>query len=109
MWIDIEHGEMTLLVGKEKLSFDLYQNMPLTDEQKRMFMRMESLLPPIKEHTPMFLQEDPLEGFEIRANSPSTQELAFELMLHIMEREEFILAHDEDDEEVLATTDDRPT
>ena len=25
-WIDIEHGEMTLLVGKEKLKFNLHQS-----------------------------------------------------------------------------------
>ena len=25
-WIDVEHGEMTLLVGKEKVKFNLHQS-----------------------------------------------------------------------------------
>ena len=28
VWIDVEHGEMTLLVGEEKMTFDLYQRTP---------------------------------------------------------------------------------
>ena len=55
-----EHREMTLLVGEEKLKFDLHQNMPLTDKEKMISMRIESLLPSIEEHASMFLQEDPL-------------------------------------------------
>ena len=42
------------------------------------------------------------------ASSPSTRELGFKLVSHIMEVEEFILARYED-ERVLAMTDDRPT
>ena len=33
-WIDIEHAEMTLLVGKEKVKFNLHQSLQLTDEEK---------------------------------------------------------------------------
>ena len=33
-WIDVEHGKMTLLVGEEKVKFNLHQSIPLTDEQK---------------------------------------------------------------------------
>ena len=36
MWIDVENGEMTLLVGEEKMKFDLHQIKPLTDEEMRM-------------------------------------------------------------------------
>ena len=43
------------------------------------------------------------------ANSPSTKELSFELVLAIMEVEKFILACDVDDDGVLAMTNDRPT
>ena len=32
-WIDIEHGEMTLLIGKEKLKFNLHQSIQLTNEE----------------------------------------------------------------------------
>ena len=31
-WIDIEHGEMTLLVGEEKVMFNLHQSIQLTNE-----------------------------------------------------------------------------
>ena len=41
------------------------------------------------------------------ANSFSTKELAFELLLHIMKAEKFMLALYEDEEEVLAMIDDR--
>ena len=41
-WIDIEHREMTLLVGKEKVKFNLHQNIQLTDEEKNCCMRIES-------------------------------------------------------------------
>ena len=94
VWIDVEHGEMTLLIGEEKEKFDLLQSMPLTNEQRRMCTGIESLLLPIEEHAPIFLQEYTLEGFEFMANSLSTKELAFELISHIMEVEKFILMSD---------------
>ena len=109
VWIDAEHGEMTFLVVEEKVKFDLHQNTPLMNEEKRMCMRIESLLPPIEDHTHTFLQECPLKEFEIVANSLSTKELAFELTSHIIEVEKFILAHDEDDEGELSIMDERPT
>ena len=42
-WIDVEHREMTLLVGKEKVKFNIHQSIQLTDEEKMMCMRIESL------------------------------------------------------------------
>ena len=84
MWIDAKYGEMTFLVSEEKVKFDLHQSIQLTNEEKRMCMRIESLLLPIEEHEPMFLKEDTLEGFEIMANSLSTKELPFEHVSHIM-------------------------
>ena len=35
VWIDAEHGKMTLLVDEEKMKFDLYQRTRLTDEERR--------------------------------------------------------------------------
>ena len=35
-WIDIEHKEMALLVGKEKVKFNLHQNIQLTYEEDDM-------------------------------------------------------------------------
>ena len=108
MRIDAEYGEMTLLVGREKMKFDLHQNTPLTDEEMRACMKIESSFPLIKEHAPIFLQEDTLEGFELKTNSFPTKELEFELLLPISEVEELILTSDEDEERALATMDEGP-
>ena len=70
-------------------------------------MKIKSLLSPIEEHAPMFLQEDTLEGLEFMANSLSTKELAFELTLHNTEVEKLILTSDEDNEGVLTMMDER--
>ena len=64
-------------------------------------MKIESSFSPIKEHAPMFLQEDTLEGFELEANSLSTKELTFELTPYSTKVEEFILASDENEGEVF--------
>ena len=50
--IDDEHGEMTLLVGEEKMKFDLHQRTPLTDEERRAFKKLESSFSLIKEQAP---------------------------------------------------------
>ena len=75
--------------------------MPLMDEEKRMCMKIDSLLPPIEKKAPMLLKEDTLEGCGFVANSLSTKEFPFKLVLPIVEVEEFILAHEKDDEGVL--------
>ena len=41
VWIDVEHREMTILVGKEKMKFDLHQRTPLTGEERRAFKKLE--------------------------------------------------------------------
>ena len=43
-WINIKHGEMTLLFGKERVKFNLNQSMPLTGEEKLKCSRIESSL-----------------------------------------------------------------
>ena len=108
MWIDAKNGEMTLHVSKEKMKFDLYQNIPLADEEKRACMKLESSFSPIKDLVPTFLQKDTLEGYKFEPNSFPTKELAFELLTPILEVEEFILMSDEDEEGVLATMDEGP-
>ena len=42
VWIDVEHGEMTLLVGEEKMKFDLHQSKPLMDEERRACKNIEN-------------------------------------------------------------------
>ena len=44
VWIDVEHGEMALLVGKEKVKLNLHQSIQLTDEEKIKVRRIESSL-----------------------------------------------------------------
>ena len=53
MWIDVENGEMTLLVGEEKMKFDLHQSKPLTDEEMRACIKIESSFSHIKEQAPI--------------------------------------------------------
>ena len=33
-WIDVKHGELTLLVGKERVNFNLNQSIQLMDEER---------------------------------------------------------------------------
>ena len=54
-WIDIEHGEMTLLVDKEKLKFNLHQNIQLSDEEKNCCIWIESSILPFEEQAPKIL------------------------------------------------------
>ena len=106
MWIDAENGAMTLLVGKEKIKFDLHQGTPLMDEERRACKKLESSFSQIEELTPKFLQEDTLEGQKYEANSFPTKELAFELLSPILKVEKFILTSNEDEEGVLAMMDE---
>ena len=54
-WIDTENGEMTLLVGKEKVKFNLHQSIQLTNEERNSFMRIENSLQHFKGQAPDFL------------------------------------------------------
>ena len=47
--INVELREMTLLVGEEKIKFDLHQSIPLTDEERRACMKIESSFSLMKE------------------------------------------------------------
>ena len=44
-WIDINKGEFTLLVLKEKVKFNLHQPLPLTEQERTMCKKFCSLLP----------------------------------------------------------------
>ena len=99
---------MKLLVGEEKLKFDLYQRKPPIDEERRACMKIESSFLLIEEQAPKFLQEDTLEGLEFEANSFPTKELAFDLTLTNPKVEEVILTSGEDEEGVLAIMDEGP-
>ena len=107
-WIDVEHREMNLLVGKEKVKFNLHRRIQFTDEKKMTCMLIESLFLHFEEQASNILQEDTLEGYKFEANSFPTKELAYELTSHIPEVEEVILTSVEDEERVLAIMDKGP-
>ena len=44
VWIDINKGELTLLVGEEKAKFNLHQPLPLTEQERAMCKKFCSLL-----------------------------------------------------------------
>ena len=44
-WIDIKKGKLTLLVGEEKAKFNLYQPLPLMEQERTMCRKFYSLLP----------------------------------------------------------------
>ena len=44
-WIDMNKGELTLLVGEEKARFNLHQPVPLTEQERTMCKKFCSLLP----------------------------------------------------------------
>ena len=68
VWIDFQHGEMTLLVGKEKIKFGIHQRTPLTEKEMREFKKLESSFPLTKEQAPKILQEETLKGDKFEAN-----------------------------------------
>ena len=99
---------MTLLVGKEKVKFNLYQIIKHTDEEKNYCMWIESSLLPFEEKAPKILQEETLEGYKLKTNSFTTKELDFELTSLILDVEKLILMSDGDEDGVLATIDEVP-
>ena len=107
-WIDIKHGEMTLLVGKEKVKFNLHQSIQLTDEEKNCCMQIESSLQHFRGQALDFLQEETIEGIELNTNSVSTKELELELKLQNPDVDEVIFRTYEDGEGTLATKDEGP-
>ena len=44
-WIDINKGKLTLLVGEEKVKFNIHQPLPLTEQERTMCRKFCSLLP----------------------------------------------------------------
>ena len=70
---------MTILVGKEKVKFNLHQSIQLTDEENNCCMRVKSSLKHFKGHAQDFLQEETLEEIELKTNFVSTKELELNL------------------------------
>ena len=105
-WIDVEHGEMTLLVGKEIVKFNFNQSIQFTDEEKMKCMQIESSLLHFEKQAPIILQRDILEGSKLNTNSFPIEELGLEPLLTISKIEELILMKDENEEGAWATKDE---
>ena len=91
------------------MKFNLHQSIQLSDEEKNFCMWIESSLLPFDELAPTILQEDTSEVYKFEANSFPTKEFAFELVSPILEVQEFILTHNEDEEGIWAMMDEGPT
>ena len=89
--IDVNHREMTLLVGKIKVKFNLIQSIQLTVEERSSCRWIESSLQHFEKQAPRILQGDTVEGSKINTNSFPIEEWGLEPLLTIPEMEELIL------------------
>ena len=104
-WINIKHGEITLIVGKERMKFNLNQGIQLTDKEKMKCMWIESSLLHFEKQAPRILKEDIIDGFKVNTNSFPIKELGLEPVLTIPKMEELILIKGEYGEAAVATKD----
>ena len=114
-WIDINKGELTLLVGEEKAKFNLHHPLPLTEQERTMCRKFCSLLPS-KGH--MF-EQSPLSinvfafashkgGYfeEIVAKPPATIKGDYGFLSPLQSLEEIILELNDCEKKVLSKMDD---
>ena len=116
-WIDINKGELTLLVGEEKAKFNLHQPLPLTEQERTMCRKFCSLLQS-KGHK---FEQSPLsinvftstshrgDCFEeIMAEPPAIIKGDFEFLSPLQSLKENILKLNGYEEEVLSKMNDWP-
>ena len=114
-WIDINKGELTLLVGEEKEKFNLHQPLPLTEQERAMCRKFCSLLQSkghMFEQSPLSInvftstshRGDCFE--EIVAEPPAIIKGDYEFLSPLQSLEENILEHNGYEEEVLFKTND---
>ena len=93
---DVKHREMTLLVGKKKVKFNLHHSIQLTVKERNSCKWIESSLLHFEKQAPRILQGDTIEGSKLNTNSSPIKELGLKPLLTIPEMEELILMKDED-------------
>ena len=116
-WININKGELIVLVGEEKAKFNLHQPLPLTEQERTMYRKFYSLLPS-KGH--MF-EQSPLSTNvfastshkgdcfeETVAKPPAIIKGDYEFLSPFQTMEEITLELNGYDEEVLSKMDDWP-
>ena len=116
-WIDINKGELTLLVGEEKEKFNLHQPLPLTEQERTMSRKFYNLLPPkghMFEQSPLSInmfasashKGDCFE--EIVAEPPATIKGDCEFLSPLQNLEEIILELNGYEKKVMSKMDDWP-
>ena len=114
-WIDINKGDLTLLVGEEKAKFNLHQPLPLTEQEKAMCRKFCSLLQSKErmfEQSPLIInvftstshRGDCFE--EIVAEPPAIIKGDFEFLSPLQSLKENILELNGYEEEVLSKMND---
>ena len=114
-WIDINKGELTLLVGEEKVKFNLHQPLPLTEQERTMCKKFCSLLPSkghMFEQSPLSINVFAFASHkgdcfeEIVAEPPSTIKGDYEFLSPLQNLEEIILELNGYEKKVLSKMDD---
>ena len=116
-WVNINKGELTLLVGEEKTKFNLNQPLPLTKQERTMCINICSLLPSrgdMFEESPFLI--DVFESaahkgdcFEEIGTKPfATIKGDSKILFPLQNREEIIHEMDGYKEKVLSKMDDFP-
>ena len=114
-WIDINKGELTLLVGEEKAKFNLHQPLPLTEQERAMCRKFCSLLQSKGhkfEQSPLSINvftSTPHRGDcfeEIVAEPPAIIKGEFEFLSPLQSLKENILELNGYEEEVLSKMND---
>ena len=114
-WINVNKGELTLLVGEEKSKFNLHQPLPFMEQERTMCRKFCSLLPSkghMFEQSPLCInvlastthKGDCFE--EIVAEPLATIKGDFEFLSPLQNLEEIILEMNGYKEEVLSKMDD---
>ena len=114
-WIDINKGELTLLMGEEKAKFNLHQLLPLTEQERAMCRKFCSLLQSkghMFEQSPLSInvftstshRGDRFE--EIVAEPPAIIKGDFEFLSPLQNLEEIILDLNGYEKKVLSRMDD---
>ena len=114
-WIDINKGELTLLVGEEKTRFNIHQPLPLMEQDRTMCRKFCSLVPSkgyMFEQFPLSInvfattshKGDCFE--EIMAEPPATIKGDYEFLSSLQSLEEIILELNGCEKKVLSKMDD---
>ena len=114
-WIDINKGELTLLVDEEKARFNLHQPLPLIEQERAMCRKLCSLLPSkghMFEQSPLRInvfasashKGDCFE--EIVVKPPATIKGDYEFLSPLQSLEEIILELNGCEKKVLSKMDD---